>query len=155
MGCSPEDPAPSRTDSGTSESSPGPYDGSRYFFPSLGGSVISVHPLMAWWAVLHTLSTISRYQPAEWGRHIDVDRSQHAVPIERLPTESIRIMPKLLAETIGEVSDSQSRPPQRSAQPEASGAAHDSELVDSGAEQVQSAGARWAAARGGVLGTIE
>ncbi|WAL70315.1 hypothetical protein OU787_01700 [Kitasatospora sp. YST-16] len=102
-----------------------PYSGTRYFFPALGGSATSVHPLMAWWAVLHTLSTISRYQPAEWGCHIDVDRSQHAVPIERLLTESIRILPQLVAETIGEVSDPQRRPPQRSAQPEASGAAHD------------------------------
>ncbi|NEA20567.1 YaaC family protein [Streptomyces halstedii] len=108
------------------------YAGTRYFFPSLGGSVTSVHPLMAWWAVLHTLSTISRYQPAEWGRHIDVHRSQHAVPIERLLTESIRILPQLVAEAIGEVSDSQSRLPQRSAQPEASGAAHDSEFVERG-----------------------
>ncbi|MFC5668514.1 YaaC family protein [Kitasatospora misakiensis] len=77
-------------------------DPNALILPLMGGSVTSIHPLMAWWAVLHTLSTISRYQPAEWGCHIDVDRSQHAVPVERLLTESIRILPQLVAESTGD-----------------------------------------------------
>ena len=46
---------------------------------------------------------ISRYQPAEWGRHIDVDRSPHAVPIERLLDDAVRVVPQLIAETLNEV----------------------------------------------------
>lgn len=38
----------------------------------------SLHPLMAWWAVLHALSMLARYQPAEWATHINIDDSPHA-----------------------------------------------------------------------------
>ncbi|KJY23811.1 hypothetical protein VR45_41810 [Streptomyces sp. NRRL S-495] len=58
---------------------------------------------MAWWAVLHTLSNLARYQPAEWARHIDVDQSIHAVPVERLLAEACRLLPVLIAETLDEV----------------------------------------------------
>lgn len=79
------------------------YDGSLYFFPSLVPSQRGPHPLMAWWAVLHTLSMLARYQPAEWAAHIDVDVSRHAVPIERLLKRAIEVVPRLIAEAIDQV----------------------------------------------------
>jgi hypothetical protein len=58
---------------------------------------------MVWWAVLHTLSMLARYQPAEWASHINIDTSRHAVAIERLLKEAIRVLPKLVLETIEQV----------------------------------------------------
>ncbi|KWT61853.1 hypothetical protein ADL21_11245 [Streptomyces albus subsp. albus] len=80
-----------------------PYAGSAYFFPALGSNRTSLHPLMSWWAVLHTLSMLARYHPAEWASHIDVDASSYAVPIERLLKEAITTVPRLIIETIEQV----------------------------------------------------
>ena len=82
-----------------------PYGGSRYFFPELGATDQSLHPLMAWWAVLYVLSMLARYQPAEWAAHIDVDRSRHAVMLESLLACSIDIVPSLIAETIDQLAE--------------------------------------------------
>ncbi|GHH80459.1 hypothetical protein GCM10018781_60850 [Kitasatospora indigofera] len=80
-----------------------PYDGDWYFVPAVGGSVRGLHPLMAWWAVVHGLSNLCRYQPSDWAQHINVDGSPHAVPIEKLLTEAIRVLPRLVEETIATV----------------------------------------------------
>jgi hypothetical protein len=77
-----------------------PYNGERYLFPAAGSSRLSMHPLMAWWAVLYTLSMLARYQPAEWAAHIDIDSSHHAAAIEKLLKEALDIVPKLIAEAI-------------------------------------------------------
>jgi hypothetical protein len=79
------------------------YCGAAYFFPAIGGGDRGVHPLMAWWAVLHSLSMLARYQPAEWSAHIDVDRSQHAVSLEVLLNDALTVVPALIAETIKQV----------------------------------------------------
>ncbi len=76
------------------------YCGSQYFFPAIGESDRGVHPLMAWWTVLHSLSMLARYQPAEWSAHIDVDRSRHAVALEVLLNDALTVVPALIAETI-------------------------------------------------------
>lgn len=80
-----------------------PYKGTLYFFPVVTPNTRSLHPLMAWWAVLHTLSMLARYQPAEWASHINVDTSRHAVAIERLLKEVIRVLPQLVLETIDQI----------------------------------------------------
>jgi hypothetical protein len=79
------------------------YCGAAYFFPAIGGGDRGAHPLMAWWAVLHSLSMLARYQPAEWSAHIDVDRSQHAVSLEVLLQDALTVVPALIAETIEQV----------------------------------------------------
>lgn len=81
------------------------YLGGRYFFPGLGtpGAERGLHPLMAWWAVLYALSMLTRYQPVEWARHIDVNTSESAVPIEELLRTALDILPELIRETIDEV----------------------------------------------------
>jgi hypothetical protein len=80
------------------------YRGRRYFFPALDTVVCSIHPMMAWWAVLHTLSMLARYHPAEWAVHVDVDRSPNAVAIERLLATAIRVVPELILEAITDYS---------------------------------------------------
>lgn len=84
-----------------------PYNGVWYFFPAVESTSRSLHPLMAWWAVLHTLSMLARYRPAEWASHINVDTSQHAVAIERLLKQAIRILPVLVSEAIDQVAQPQ------------------------------------------------
>jgi len=84
---------------------PRSYGDARYFFPALGANTASLHPLMTWWAVLHTLSMLARYQPAEWSDHIDVDRSRYAVPLESLLNRALEFLPRLIAYTIDEVCD--------------------------------------------------
>ncbi|MEE1806766.1 YaaC family protein [Streptomyces sp. BE133] len=75
----------------------------RYFFPTIAGLPRELHPLMAWWVVLYALSMLARYQPAEWARLIDVDNSQHAIPIERILEQAMEHLPTLIAATIEEV----------------------------------------------------
>ncbi|MDN3360198.1 hypothetical protein [Actinomadura sp. DC4] len=59
-----------------------PYQGARYLFPAFTPQRKTIHPLMAWWGVLFTLSMLARYQPDRWGVYIDVDSSPHAVALE-------------------------------------------------------------------------
>ncbi|GAA1096209.1 YaaC family protein [Nocardiopsis metallicus] len=81
------------------------YRGEEFFFPTpVSGSDRGIHPLMAWWAVLFTLSILARYQPVEWARHIDVDNSEYAVPIEELLRAALTVLPELIVEIIDDVS---------------------------------------------------
>jgi hypothetical protein len=79
------------------------YEGGLFFFPMIRAEGQSLHPLLAWWAVLYVLSMLARYQPAEWSQHIDINYSRHAVPIESLLKEAIANLPGLIAEAIDEV----------------------------------------------------
>jgi hypothetical protein len=83
-----------------------PYNGSLWLFPAAGTAGRSLHPLMAWWAVLYTLSMLARYQPAEWAGHINVDDSRHAVAVESLLKRAISMVPALIAEAIDQVAGS-------------------------------------------------
>ncbi len=84
------------------------YAGFSYFFPALGTADRSLHPLMAWWAVLYVLSMLARYQPAEWATHINVDASSQAVRLERILNEAIGTVPNLIAEAIDQVTNPRS-----------------------------------------------
>lgn len=76
----------------------------RYAFPAVGSNTDSLHPVMAWWAVLFALSMLARYHPETWAEHIAVDSSKVAVPIEQLLTEALTAVPELLLQTIMDVS---------------------------------------------------
>ncbi|MGW6489323.1 YaaC family protein [Streptomyces sp. NPDC055056] len=80
------------------------YAGDRYFLPVLAPMKGKLHPVMAWWAVLYTLSMLARYQPAEWVKVISVDDNPHAVPIVRLLERAINHLPVLIADATTEVS---------------------------------------------------
>ncbi|MBO2461171.1 YaaC family protein [Actinomadura violacea] len=83
-----------------------PYAGGWWFFPEVGGAGRSVHPLMAWWAVLHALSMLARYQPDQWMAEINVDEDgSRAVAIEQLLWEARTTVPILIAETIEHVAE--------------------------------------------------
>jgi hypothetical protein len=79
------------------------HGGLRFFFPVIAPMARELHPLMAWWAVLYTLSMLARYEPARWAAHINVDSSPHAVPIERLLELAIVQVPVLIRDAVAEV----------------------------------------------------
>ena len=88
-----------------------PYDGQWWLLPAADPVSRSLHPLMAWWAVLYTLSMLARYQPAEWAAHINIDSSRHAVAVESLLKRAISTVPALIAEAISHAADPDQPPP--------------------------------------------
>jgi hypothetical protein len=80
-----------------------PYGRQQYFFPALGRTTKSIHPLMAWWPLLHALSMLARYQPTEWAGHIDVDCNSHAMPLENLLKTAMVRVPALISDVIWKV----------------------------------------------------
>ncbi|WP_329223728.1 YaaC family protein [Streptomyces sp. NBC_01485] len=81
-----------------------PHGRARYLVPAVGSNTKSLHPLMTWWAVLHTLSMLARYEPAQWSKHIHIDSSQQAVPLESLLEKAISTLPTLIAYVLDELS---------------------------------------------------
>ncbi|MGZ3303803.1 MAG: YaaC family protein [Isosphaeraceae bacterium] len=76
------------------------YQGTAFAFPSVGDSELSTHPLLLWYAILYGLSMLSRYQPKEWSRLINIDLSEDASPIEGALDEAMRSLPQLILETL-------------------------------------------------------
>lgn len=64
--------------------------------PALTKQDTSVGPLMTCWLILYAFSMLSRYYPEEWVALLDVDRSEAAVPLERMLTDGIAAIPPLL-----------------------------------------------------------
>ena len=79
------------------------YRGSRLAYPTLEGATQTVHPLMAWWMVLYSLSMLTRYQPDVWTQMIDVNRSRHATAIEYVLETALSAVPDLIDEAINQV----------------------------------------------------
>jgi hypothetical protein len=80
-----------------------PYQRARYLFPALTPQRQTIHPLMAWWGVMFTLSMLARYQPDRWGTYIDVDSSPQAVALEKVLALARTAVPMLVLETLQEV----------------------------------------------------
>ncbi|MFD5635216.1 YaaC family protein [Streptomyces sp. NPDC127077] len=80
-----------------------PYGGSRYLMPTPRHAAKAMHSLMAWWAVLHALSMLARYEPAHWSKDIAIDHSRHAVPLESLLRKAMATLPSVIAHTLDEV----------------------------------------------------
>ncbi|MGW4903785.1 YaaC family protein [Streptomyces albidoflavus] len=76
---------------------------SRVIHSRFGGDDRQLHPLLAWWAVLFTLSMLARYQPGQWTQQIDVNRSKDAVAIEYLLDSALSAVPELILAAIDEV----------------------------------------------------
>ncbi|MEU8965886.1 YaaC family protein [Streptomyces sp. NPDC048491] len=79
------------------------HGGLRYFFPVIAPMTKELHPLMAWWAVLYSLSMLARYEPAQWAACINVDKNSHAVPIERILELAIVHVPVLIKDAVAQV----------------------------------------------------
>jgi hypothetical protein len=75
-----------------------------YFFPRVAELGASLHPLMAWWAVLYVLSMVARYQPAAWSTQLDINASRYAYPVETVLGDALMTLPSLIAEAVEQVS---------------------------------------------------
>lgn len=75
-------------------------DSERFIFPAVGGADRPLHPLLAWWALLFTLSMLARYEPSSWTRHLARDESPNAVPIEAALDRGLHTCPELIAHAI-------------------------------------------------------
>jgi hypothetical protein len=71
-------------------------DGSQWVAPAVAGNDGPLHPLVAWWAVLHALSMLARYEPAAWDQHLDIDRSNDAAAVEALLDQALTDVPELI-----------------------------------------------------------
>jgi hypothetical protein len=82
-----------------------PYRGDygRWAFPAFGDPGKTLHPLLAWWALLFALSMLARYEPASWISSLDVDGSPDAVPLEAALDEALGACPELILHAIGAV----------------------------------------------------
>lgn len=67
-----------------------------WLIPRVGNGEDHLPPLLLWWILLFGLSLLARYQPAEWRKALDLDRSAHAHPLAELLDEALIIVPDLL-----------------------------------------------------------
>lgn len=81
-----------------------PYRGDFIVMPSLDG-MRPMHPFLAWYAVLHALSTYTRYQPLRWSRIIHIDQSEVAIHVEMLLEHAMDALPSVIFEALSLVSD--------------------------------------------------
>lgn len=72
-------------------------------YPTLDQQPQPLHPMMAWWAVLFTLSMLTRYHPAEWTRLVDVNQCEQATAIEFVLDTALAAIPDLVDESIEQV----------------------------------------------------
>ncbi|SDU25560.1 YaaC family protein [Jiangella alkaliphila] len=67
-----------------------------WVFPKLGNMTTPMHPLLAWWTVLLALSILTRYEPSNWGRAINIDVSPEANAIEHILDIALDVLPAII-----------------------------------------------------------
>lgn len=76
-----------------------------FITPAIGSMTGPLHPTLAWWAVLLALSSLARYEPANWAKMIDVNRSSHATAVEHLLDDAIVRIPQMLLTILTHIED--------------------------------------------------
>lgn len=74
--------------------------GANHLMPTLPGHDERLSGLMTWWLLLFGLSIFARYHPQLWVRALDVDSSQHAVPLEGLLDQALLVVPALVHDAL-------------------------------------------------------
>lgn len=72
----------------------------RWVFPSLDGMTERLHPLITWWAILHALSTLARYEPSNWNFVTNIDQCSDANAIESILDKALDALPALVLQGI-------------------------------------------------------
>jgi len=80
------------------------YRGGNYAYPSISVG-LTIHPFLAWWQILCSLSMLARYQPNEWLLLIDINIHPDAVPIESILTFCQYAAPELALRAIEDAAD--------------------------------------------------
>jgi hypothetical protein len=57
-------------------------------------------PLMIWWAILYSLSMLTRYRPETWTELVNVDGSNYAVPVEFILEVGPDAVPDVIAHAL-------------------------------------------------------
>jgi hypothetical protein len=73
------------------------YRGTEVILPAPPGADRELHPVMVWWAILFTMSMLTRYRPRTWTDIVNVDYSAYAVPAVFLLDAALDSVPDLLA----------------------------------------------------------
>lgn len=76
------------------------FRGEQWRRPGVGPNSELLSPLMAWWALLYALSMLARYQPDEWVKALDIDKSPFAVPIDDALEVALSAIPHLVLEAL-------------------------------------------------------
>ena len=76
------------------------WSGRRWIRPSFDGANRPPIPLMTWWAALHAVSNLARYQPVAWTAAIDRNSSKIAVLLERFLDLALEVIPHLFLEAL-------------------------------------------------------
>jgi hypothetical protein len=76
-----------------------------FITPALGKMTGPLHPILAWWAVLLALSSLARYEPANWAKMIDVNSSPHATAVEHLLHSAVDQIPQILLSMLSNIDD--------------------------------------------------
>ncbi|MGI5523047.1 YaaC family protein [Micromonospora sp. CA-259024] len=84
----------------------GSSDGSWLFItPTVGSMSHPLHPVLAWWATLLALSSLARYEPANWVKMIDINSSPHATAVEHLLDDAVVRIPEMLLNILLKIDD--------------------------------------------------
>jgi hypothetical protein len=75
--------------------------GTRLLLPR-AGSKYALSPLMLWWVLLFSLSSIARYDPELWVSALDVNNSQLAVPVEAALDVALEALPELIFDALAD-----------------------------------------------------
>jgi hypothetical protein len=76
------------------------YRGDTIILPAVLGTSSEMHPMMIWWAVLYSLSMLTRYRPETWTELVNVDAPGYAVPVEFILEVGLDAMPDLIAHAL-------------------------------------------------------
>jgi hypothetical protein len=75
------------------------YTEQHWLRPLLGGGT-PLSDLMTWWALLHALSMLARYEPSAWARALAYDSSYLAAPLAELLRCGVELVPQLVLESL-------------------------------------------------------
>ena len=78
----------------------GTYRGDTIIVPAVPGTNSEMQPTMIWWAILFSLSMLTRYRPETWTELVDVDASKYAVPIEFILEVGLDAVPDVIAHAL-------------------------------------------------------
>ncbi|MFI1994879.1 YaaC family protein [Actinoplanes sp. NPDC020271] len=76
-----------------------------FIAPIIGSMSLPLHPVLAWWAVLLALSSLARYEPANWTKMIDINSSSHATAVEYLLDDAVIRIPEMLLNILLNIED--------------------------------------------------
>jgi YaaC-like Protein len=76
------------------------YRGESIIFPAVPGTGSEMQPMMIWWAILYSLSMLTRYRPETWTKLVNVDSSEYAVPVEFILEIGLDAVPDVIAHVL-------------------------------------------------------